>query len=469
VTRLIPGSLAPSVRAVKDLRRVSLALVAAALVLASGCSAGTKAGGPAHEHAIVLTIANRQGEGQDLNEYVAAVDRLSGGSLRLEVRGHWREHQARADPRTLRDVGAGTIDLGKVAVGALGLVGDHRFDALVAPFLVDSLSLEHKVLAGRVADEMLSSGKRRNAVVVALLPGPLQRPFGQRRRLLSLPDYKGALFAIGPSSVAQATFEALGAKPHAVSELPYAFAGGELDVKTIADANYDTKVTSLTSNVVFWPRPFAVAANARVLARLTRNEQDVLRRAGRQALAAAIERLRTEEADSAGTLCNRGQLSLVRSPPSGLAGLRTAVRPVYRTLERNPETRAAIGTIEALKRRSPPSPQMACPLPTSGQVASTPLQGTWEMSAPKRYGIDAGRYRLVFAHGRYVLTHLSPPRWGGPPAGSFRVEGHLVQLRDPSGEEGVYRWNVYRGTLTLRYTDKEIGAPNPTFGTWYRR
>ena len=102
--------------------------------------------------------------------------------------------------------------------------------------------------------------------------------------------------------------EALGARPHASWELPYAFAGGELDVSTIADAGYDTKVTSLTSNVVFWPQPYAVVANAGVLARLTNAQRDVLRQAGREALAPAIDRLRTDEASAAGTLCHRGQL-----------------------------------------------------------------------------------------------------------------------------------------------------------------
>jgi TRAP-type C4-dicarboxylate transport system substrate-binding protein len=448
---------------------VSLALPAVALVLAAGCSGGTKAGGAVRVHTIVLAIANREGEGRDLNEYVAAVDRLSGGSLRLQIRSHWREDQAQADRRTLADVASGKTDLGKVAVGAFGSVGDHRFDALIAPFLVDSVSLEQKVLGSHVADEMLSSGRRGKAVVVALLPGPLRRPFGQRRRFLVASDYQGALFAISPSPVAKATLDALGARPHASSELPYAFAGGELDASTIAEANYDTNVTSLTSNIVFWPRPFAVVANARVFGRLTKPQREVLRAAGREALAPAITRLRTEEAASAGTLCRRGQLTLIRSSPSGLAGLRTAVRPVYRGLERNPRTHGAIAAIEAIKRRSPQGLGIACPSGTSRQVAPTPLDGSWEMTAPKRYGIDAGRYRLVFAHGRYVLTHLSPPRWGGPPAGSFRVDRHVVRLRDPDGGEGVYRWNVYRGTLTLEYTDKDIGAPNPTFGVWYRR
>jgi TRAP-type C4-dicarboxylate transport system substrate-binding protein len=465
VKRRIPGSLAPLVGAVKG-TSVSLALPAVVLVLAAGCSGGTKAGGAVQVHTIVLTIANREGEGRDLNEYVAAVDRLSGGSLRLEIRGHWREDQAQADRRTLADVAAGKTDLGKIAVGA----GPHdRFDALLAPFLVDSVSLEQKVLGSHVADEMLSSGRRGKAVVVALLPGPLRRPFGQRQRFLSSSDYKGALVAISPSPVAKATLEALGASPHASSELPYAFAGGELDASTIAEANYDTKVTSLTSNVVFWPRPFAVVANARVLARLTKAQREVLRAAGRQALAPASARLRTEDAASAGTLCRRGQLALVRSSPSALAGLRTGVSSVYRELERKRGTRAAIAAIEAIKRGLPQGGWLSCPSAPSRQATPTPLDGTWEMTAPKSHGIDAGRYRLVFAAGRFILTHLSPPKWGGPPAGSFGVDGHVVRLRDPDGGEGVYRWNVYRGTLTLRYTDKQIGAPNPTYETWYRR
>ena len=72
-------------RMVVVMRLVWLVLPALALV-AAGCSSGTKAGGKAREHAVVLTIANHDFGDRDLAEYIAAVRRLSGGSIRLALR-----------------------------------------------------------------------------------------------------------------------------------------------------------------------------------------------------------------------------------------------------------------------------------------------------------------------------------------------------------------------------------------------
>jgi hypothetical protein len=88
------------------------------------------------------------------------------------------------------------------------------------------------------------------------------------------------------------------------------------------------------------------------------------------------------------------------------------------------------------------------------------------MTAPHRYGIDAGRYRLVLERGRFSFRHVSPPRWGG--SGAFFVDHDKLQLRPSDGEDGLYRWNLYRGSLTLRYTEQRIGPPNQTFGPWHR-
>jgi hypothetical protein len=53
--------------------------------------------------------------------------------------------------------------------------------------------------------------------------------------------------------------------------------------------------------------------------------------------------------------------------------------------------------------------------------------------------------------------------------GVFAVRGDTVEFRFPDGEDGIYRWNIYRGTLTLDYVPgNRKGAPNPTFAPWHR-
>jgi TRAP-type C4-dicarboxylate transport system substrate-binding protein len=449
---------------------VSRAWFVVLALLVVGCSGGTKVGGSAR-HVTVLTIANHDGEGRDLGDYISAVNRLSGGSLRLRLDGNWRPVDVDYDRRTLADVRAGKVDLAKIRAGAFDTFGVDDFRPLLAPFLVDSLALEAKVLASPFAADMLPSVRRLGVAGVALLPGEPVRPFGQRRRFLSLSDYRGALFGTAPSRLAADTLAALGSRPRTyVNELPYAFDGAALDLRTIEESGYDTKVTSLTGNVVFWPRAFVVVGNESVLEKLTANQRDVLRLAGREALTNSIARLRTRDPAEAETLCGRGQIKLVDASADEVAQLHEAVRPVYAELERNRRTRAAVDEIRSLKRTVPTAPATRCVPPPARETATAPLDGTWTMTASrKRAGpIDAGRYRLVLRRGRVILFHVSPPKWGGPPGGTFTVRGPLVEFRLPDGV-GVYRWNLYRATLLLRYAPgQERGAPNFTFAPWHR-
>jgi len=79
---------------------------------------------------------------------------------------------------------------------------------------------------------------------------------------------------------------------------------------------------------------------------------------------------------------------------------------------------------------------------------------------------DAGRYRLVMRHGRAIGTHLNVPE--PSEKGVFSVQGDVVRFRWGT-ELGIYRWNVYRDTLTLHFLPRQArGAPNPTFAPWHR-
>ena len=237
----------------------------------------------------------------------------------------------------------------------------------------------------------------------------------------------------------------------------------------------------MTANVAFWPRVFSVVGNREVLAKLTSEQREILREAARQALAPAIERLRLEDSSEAGVLCRRDRLAFVEATASQLAGLRAAVRPVYAKLEQNPETRAFITRIREMKRQpSSLEPALRCLRSLPRQTAATPLDGTWEMTAGlaqvvaathvtrEDAQIDVGRYRLVLRRGR-VSASVFYPDATSHNSGVFAVRRDTVEFRFPDGENGIYRWNVYRGTLTLRYLPgNKKGPPNPTFAPWHR-
>jgi hypothetical protein len=209
-----------------------------------------------------------------------------------------------------------------------------------------------------------------------------------------------------------------------------------------------------------------------MLTKLTAAQRDILRKAGREALGAAIARLGNKDRVEADILCRRGRVTFVTATPPQLAALRAAVRPVYAQLELNPQTGSFIREIEAMKRGLPPDRVVPCSEPPPRQnrpfphasAAVTPLDGIWEMTASRAVAgdVDEGRYRMVLRRGRVLA--IRPWR----STGTFSVRGDTVFFRTDDGV-GVYRWNVFRDTLTLRYIPgRKIGAPNPTFAPWHR-
>ena len=188
------------------MRLIWLALPALALA-AAGCGGFTKAGGTSR-HTVVLTIANHETGDRDLKEYISAVSRLSDGSITFELEGGWRAQDIDYDRGTVADVRAGKVDLAKVAVRSFDELGADGFEAVSAPFLVDGLALERKLLASRLPNKMLPAIHPLGVEGLAMLPGELRRPFGLTRRLLQPSDYPGAVIGIGPSLLSARTFRA---------------------------------------------------------------------------------------------------------------------------------------------------------------------------------------------------------------------------------------------------------------------
>jgi TRAP-type transport system periplasmic protein len=470
--------------------RLAWLLLAALALVAAGCRSGTKSGGQREEETVILSIATHDAADRDLAEYIAAVSRLSGGSIRFDLKEGWRSEEVASDRGTVADVRAGKVDLAKVGVGSLDTLGVDDFQAVMAPFLVDGLGVEEKLLTSDLPAQMLVGVDRLGVQGVAMLPGEPRRPFGLTRRLLAASDYRNAVIGSAPSTVSARTFRTLGATARGYLPRnlpPWDYDGAELDLLTLERNHYDAPGSSLTANVAFWPRAFVVVANRSVFAKLTTGQRRALRDAGRAAVAPAVARLRTEDRQEAAILCRRGALDVIAATPSQVATLRAAVRPVYVELERDPETTAFIRAIKAMKRRpSPPEPshcprQLARPKARAKsparETAATPLDGRWEMAvslaqvigfthSPEGSDADAGRYRLVLRRGHASGFHLDVPRWTN--RGVFSVRGDVVRFTW-SDEVAVYRWNVYRDTLTLRYLPgRETGAPNPTYAPWHR-
>ena len=346
--------------------------VAAALVFVAAACGGSfdKAGAVRPSPPVVLTLAAHDDD-TAAGTFAAAVDRLSGGSLRIRIAGNWRASGTRREIDFERgmigDVRSGRVPLGIVGVRVWDTLGVQQFQALVAPFLVNSLALEDRAFETPFARRALAGVRKAGVVGVALLPGPLRRPLGLTRALVRPQDYRRARIAIRLGEVAKATFRALGATP--AGSIPSAsdlvgFDGVEVDPLTITETSLDAGAHALTGNVIYWPKPQTVVMNRDSFDRLTAAQRQILAAAGRQALLPELARIRRAQQLGVAALC-AGTLPIVTASAPELAALHRAVHPVYVQLERNPFTRQWIAQITRFRDEGSAKPtSLRCPGPT---------------------------------------------------------------------------------------------------------
>jgi TRAP-type C4-dicarboxylate transport system substrate-binding protein len=454
---------------------LSLAIFAVALIVpASACSGSSadKAGGTRHGETKPVTLTLFTQANLFAPEYAAAVARLSGGAMRIRITTGG--NQADYERSTVRYVRSGRAQLGGVGARVWDTMGVTSLRALVAPLLIDSLALEERVLESPRVQGMLKGVDKTGVVGLAVLPGPLRRPLGLSRPLVRPEDYRGATIAIRYGDVARKTFAALAAttKGYEVGVLPAAADGAELDVNTIGLNTYDIHAKGLTSNVVLWARPETIFANRQAYEKLTPAQQQILRRAGREALAPELARITKDEQAALSAICHRGTLALATASAPDLAALRRAVRPVYAELNKDPFTQAVIGEITKL-RTSHPADVVQCPRAASAAAAASRLNGRWQVASTREELLaggtpsdeaqrQSGVATLELGGGRWIARERhSGFVWRGP----YAVKGDILFLTiaDCRGSADVcfrgtseFTWSVYRDRLSL---ERLSGSP----------
>ena len=475
-------------------------VVAAAIlaIAAAGCGSGNldKAGNPSSKP-VVLTLADGNLDTSDAQPFTTAVWKLSHGTLQIKIESNWRPNENYYETGLINDVRAGKAQLGITASRAFDTVGIDSFEALQAPFLINNLNLERKVLDSNIPGKMLQGLRPHGLVGLALLPGPLRRPLGFTKPLLAAADYKGARIAIRPSEVTADIFRALGAIPVAQKQSnsgqsTAGLTGIEVHANLI-DSGFAVPHAVLTGNVVFEPRPNVIFMNHHAYAALTVSQRSALLRAAAQANTAGI--YQGNDAASVADLCRRG-IKIVSASPGDLAGLQAAVRPVYTMLESSPSTKAYIAQITAMRQASgDPTGTVTCPAaPTVGGTpgAATVLQGTWQVAYTEGELVAAGDQGSVPSEGNWghFTLRLDRGRWwqrltGGDPEvapnnvllyGTYVVTGDKINFyrhdHDYPGSDtevwGPYIWSVYRDTLTFKWTGGTQGPIELIVKPWNR-
>ncbi len=460
-------------------RTTALLVVGLTLTLLAGCagSSSNKAGGK-HVSPVVLTLADGENDVSNAQPFADAVKQLSSGALQIAIKSPWRATDARYETDLIKDVESGKTQMGVVASRAFDAVGIDSFQALQAPFLIDSIALERSVLGGDLARKMLAGLRPSGVVGIGILPGPLRRPFGFTRPFLSAADYQGARIGIRASGVSADVFRALGATP--VVLRPDNNVSGLNGVESHLanfDSSFAERGATLTGNVVFEPRPNVLFVNRRAFASLTPSQRRVLLEAA--TVARMAPRIFEADAGNARDLCRRG-IKIVAASDTDLARLRAAVQPVYASLESNPSTRAFIRDIESIRRTMGDSADAArCPsIGPQSRVTATAsrLQGKWEVTYTRSEFLAAGAdpgEDLPENYGHFVITfdrqqwsQTGPPKGGA--AGTYAVDGNNISFYRhdhayPGSDTevwGPYTWSVFRDTLTFRKGASFVTGPS---------
>ncbi|MFZ0977697.1 MAG: hypothetical protein WAN22_36105 [Solirubrobacteraceae bacterium] len=478
--------------------RIVAALLVAGLaaVLPAGCvgSGGDKAGGKPGHRVVVLTLANSLGGSLELDAFVGEVGRLSGGTIRIDVKSGWRSGQVAFENGLIGDVRAGKTDLGVAGSRSWDSVGVTSLRALTAPLLIDSYALQELVLRSPLTPQMLKGLAPLGLVGLGVLPGPLRHPFGVARPLLGPSDYAGLRVGLQQSRIGSATLRALGATPvwFAAGGSIAGFGGVEQHISNIQGYQYDRVGRYLTANVVLWPRPLVVFANSSALAKLTPAQQRILRQAVIDADPAETRFVVGNERDDTASLCRSHRLRFLTATGADLVALRRAVQPVYDQLERDTQTRQQIAQIESMRRAVAPEPAPSCAQATPLAAKAGPLDGVYRFNStisdlraagavagdlvPENYGA----WTIALKAGRFAFAQDDPQActWA---YGTLKVHGDTVELSvtdgggiapdgaaSNPGELYTYKWSLYRDELTLSPVAGAVSPPPTRAKPWHQ-
>jgi TRAP-type C4-dicarboxylate transport system substrate-binding protein len=450
-----------------------------------GCGGHDKAGGAPATGTTTIEVAMRDGSPRLLLAYAATVARIAKAPTRVKPRTDWRSQEPDPEARTIADVRSGRLEFALVSARALDTVGVDAFAPMLAPFAIDSLDAQRRVLESGLVDRALAATGQLGVVGVAALPGDLRHPLGITRPLLRPEDFAGAYIGVRASDLARRTFEQLGATvTYAVGDDFSGYDGIESDLVSLESVRADVGATSLAADLTLWPRMLVLIANPQAWERLDEGRRDAMRAAGRASLPAAIATLRADDAEIYDVLCRRGEVSFARATQGDADALRRALAPVTSGLD--PQATDEIANLREAAGTPPAHP----PCRPAARVKSgqaTPVDGVWtfdseadDIPESQRTPENWGRHVIVFWRGRFAITQevREACTWV---YGTYHVRGHRVtwdvtdggghgpqNAVNRPGEHFDYDWSRFKDTLRLASVRGAISAANFNAEPWRR-
>jgi TRAP-type C4-dicarboxylate transport system substrate-binding protein len=444
---------------VRSAHRIVIGVTVLALMV--GCSPASRGVG-SQPAPITLTLAGAFEVNTELQPFVDAVARLSDGTMQIVFKPNVHAGEDAAEESLLGDVAAGTYDMTWTAQRPWPARSDKAFDALVAPFLIDSYDLERAVLEDPIAQQMISSVKGAGLVGIGVLPGPL-RFIDAHDPVRAPSDLKGSVIGIDDTWVGAETVKALGGTVAVPTTNNLStLTGAVAQLGAIVGNRWNSTLPAVAAGIPFWPRPVIVVMNQARFDALSDAQRRILHDAAATSIARRTEQLAGEDELAVQGICRTGSIP-VASAADRLA-FRSAVSSVYDQLDRDTATAAFIKRIDELK---------------AGLAANTPYacaEAVAQGSESPALGIPDGTYRLsitpaeveawIRANKVPADAKLAFPVKDCPCTYSFTVHGTelLDESKDPwklsyfGGDHvsigdfaGTYgfRWSYADNTLTL--------------------
>jgi TRAP-type C4-dicarboxylate transport system substrate-binding protein len=352
-------------------------------LMVTACAAPPGRGVGSQPASTVLSFANGNHGHEALTPFAEAVAAATGGTVTIEFKDEAHVGEEVYESAIIDDVAAGTYDLGWVAPRPWRAKGVTSFDALMAPFLVDSYALQQAVLESDLEQEMLAGLEGTGLVGLGILPGPLRRVATAEGGFRALGDLRGKVVGIQDSAIAAMTFEALGASTRAI---PGGSALGDVDaveqqLGSVVGNRYHQDLPHVTVDLALWPRPVILFANKARFDSLSIEQRTALRGVAKQLLASTTAAVEAEDVSAVAVLCADGADLVVAGDDAG-AALLTAVAPVYDELEKDVKTGSMVKRISEMKAGIPTATSTtSCPSPSASpapQTAGGFPEGTYE-------------------------------------------------------------------------------------------
>lgn len=439
--------------------RLTVTVVLIACLCGCGVTAGgsTKAGGASLPVTLRLGYFDAAGGvgGDRIEDFAAEVASITGGALRIEP--VWSAAGTAGDDFdqvVARRVIRGDLDMAVVATRAWDTEGVTSLRALNAPELVTSDEALGRIVTSDLADRMLSGLDAVGVTGLGLLPVEMRHLFVFGDPLRTIANFEGRTIRSLRSDTVYSVLAALNAKPDDLANDNNRLAAGINDgsvrgaESSFSGALVLPLVPTAIANLTLFPKVEALVINSAAFKRLSGKEREQLQEAASQAVASAVAN-DVPDSVSAGIYCRNGGSMLLASA-NELDQVRGAFQSVYRSLERDGETKAIIAEIRALAADVPDPPTPSCderPATAITTAATTTEAATSDSFPEGSYrmeisvetlmsaGIDlnnarqhAGTWTLTFHSGELTIADEGPGRPRSVDTGVYCVTAGRVSL-----------------------------------------